>query len=119
MQFIITKALEILKGHFYWLKMLRDVTNIVNKYVTCQMAKSSFKTRLYSPLSVPNHPWDVSMDFIIDLPHTQRIEDAIMVVVDRFSRMSHFVACNRTDNSRIDLYFQEIVRLHGIPKTIL
>lgn len=100
--------------------MLGDMTNILNKCVTCQMSKTSFKSGFYSPFPVPNHPKeDVSTDFVVALSRTQKGKDAIMVVVDRFSRMSHFVACNRTDNSRIDLYFQEIVRLHGIPKTIL
>lgn len=54
--FRVTKTLEILKEHFYWSKMLGDLTNIVNKCITCQMAKSSFKQGLYSRFSVPNHP---------------------------------------------------------------
>ena len=101
--------------------MLGDVTNIVGKCVTCHMAKSSFKPGLYSPLPVSVRPWeDVSMDFIVALPRTQRGKDAIMVVVDRFSKMAHFVTCHKSDDACnvADLYYKEIVRLHEIPKTI-
>ncbi|KAI3789955.1 hypothetical protein L2E82_02762 [Cichorium intybus] len=120
--FGVTKTLEVLKEHFFWPKMLGDVTKIVGKCVTCHMAKSSFKLGLYTPLPVPVRPWeDVSMDFIVALPRTQRGKDAIMVVVDRFSKMAHFVACHKTDDAInvADMYYKEIVRLHGIPKTIV
>lgn len=120
--FGITKTLEILKEHFHWPKMLGDVQKVISKCVTCHMAKSSFKPGAYTPLPTPNGPWmDVSMDFIVALPRTQRGKDAIMVVVDRFSKMAHFVACHKTDNASnvADLYFREIVRLHGVPKTIV
>ena len=87
---------------------------------TCQEPCPSHA--LYSPLPVPVAPWeDVCLDFITGLPRPQRHKDAIMVVVGRFSRMAHFVPCHTThDATQIaNLYFKEIVKLHGIPKSMV
>lgn len=85
----------------------------------CHVAKTR-KTNagLYTPLPVPTAPWeDISLDFVLGLPRMQRQKDSIMVIVDHLSKMAHFVFYIKTfDATQVaDLYFKEIVKLHGIP----
>ncbi|KAK1692672.1 hypothetical protein QYE76_009369, partial [Lolium multiflorum] len=117
------KTLLMLADHFYWPKMRRDVDRYVKRCITCNKSRSKLKPHgLYTPLPAPTTPWeDISMDFVLGLPRTKRGHDSIFVVVDRFSKMSHFIACHKSDDAShiANLFFREIVRLHGVPKTIV
>ena len=61
------------------------------------------------------------MDFVIGLPLTPKKKDAVWVVVDRLTKSAHFIPV-RTDYSLdklAELYIAEIVRLHGVPMSII
>ena len=61
------------------------------------------------------------MDFVIGLPWTQRQHDAIWVIVDRLTKSAHFLPINVEDSLEklAQLYVDEIVRLHGVPVSIV
>jgi len=85
--------------------------------------KTAFKTKggLYEWLVMPFSLSDAPSTFTVALPRTERGKDSIMVVVDRFSKMAPFIPCEKIDEVThiAHLYFKEIVRLHGIPKSIM
>lgn len=118
-----TKTLEVLHEHFYWPNMKRDVQKMCDRCITCRQAKSRVMPHgLYTPLPVPKEPWvDISMDFILGLPRSRKGRDSIFVVMDRFFKMTHFIACYKTNDAIniADLFFREVIRLHGLPRSIV
>ncbi|MVG17081.1 transposase, partial [Aeromonas jandaei] len=71
---------------------------------------------------MPEWKWEeISMDFITGLPTTQKGNDSIWVIVDRLSKVAHFIPVKTTHRPHqyADLYIQNIFRLHGIPKRIV
>ncbi|CCO34988.1 Retrotransposable element Tf2 155 kDa protein type 3 [Rhizoctonia solani AG-1 IB] len=94
----------------------------VNCYVEsceiCQRNKGHVQHFALKLLSVPAGPWeDVSYDFIVKLPKCKG-NDSILVVVDRFSKMVHFIPCKETATAEdvAQLFLEHVWKLHGTPK---
>ena len=71
---------------------------------------------LPQPLPIPRRPWSsVSMDFITDLPSSNSF-DSIFVVVDRLTKMAHFVPCKKTSSSEdtARLFLDNVYCYHGL-----
>ena len=89
------KTFQLVSSSYYWPHMRRDVFRLVDRCRTCHITKGhASNAGLYIPLPIPQFPWDdVSMDFILGLTRSSRGMDSIFVVVDRFSKMAHFIPC--------------------------
>ena len=118
--FGLNETIGFLKEYFYWPKMGEDIYKIIIAYFICYKAKSQFHQGLYTQLSFPLGPWDdVSIDFIMSFLRTQRGKDAIVVVMDIFYKIAHFIPCHKTDDVSYiaEIYFRELIRLDGVPKS--
>ncbi|CAI7909152.1 unnamed protein product, partial [Closterium sp. NIES-53] len=118
------KALAGIAKYYYWPGMAADVQQFVTPCDTCQRMKSSKqkKAGLLQPLPIPEQPWQVvSLDFITRLPSTSRGHDAILVGIDKFSKMGHFIPTNATAiaEATAHLFFDRIITIHGIPATLI
>ena len=122
--FGIEKTLDLLQRELFWPKMRRWVENYVYSCDTCQQTQAdNMKTRgLAHPLEVPEAPWtDITMDFMTGLPTTKKGHDCIAVVVDRLTKMGHFIAMQKEADAMefAVIFIREVIRLHGLPKRIV
>ncbi|KAL4030064.1 hypothetical protein IC575_008297 [Cucumis melo] len=119
-----TKMYQDLKRVYWWHNMKREVAEFVSRCLVCQQVKAPRQkpAGLLQPLSIPEWKWEnVSMDFITGLLRTLRGFTVIWVLVDRLTKSAHFVPGKSTYTASkwAQLYMSEIVRLHGVPVSIV
>ncbi|KAL2236238.1 UNVERIFIED_CONTAM: Transposon Ty3-I Gag-Pol polyprotein, partial [Sesamum indicum] len=119
-----TKMYRDLRPYYWWPIMKKNVAEFVAKCLTCQQVKAEHQApagKLH-PLTIPEWKWEkITLDFVIGLPRTFRRHDAIWVIVDRLTKSVHFLPIRQNDSldKLAELYVSEIVRLHGIPTSIV
>ena len=104
--------------------MKRHVGDFVRRCLTCQQVKVEHQKPVgqLQPLKVAEWKWEhVTMDFMTHLPRTPQGHDAVWVIVDRLTKSTHFLAVQMTFTLErfCRLYIREIVRLHGVPVSIV
>ncbi len=123
------RQFELLSRHYFWPGMKQDTQRYHRNCHVCSRAKVNRDRRaLLKPLSVPEQRWsDISMDFVTGFPTCTRKGtnyDAVLVVVDRLTKQSHFIPCSEADKETTavevaKLYVHHVWKLHGLPKSIV
>jgi hypothetical protein len=118
------KMYHDLRSLYWWTRMKREIAKYVSECDTCQRIKPSHLKAAGSlqPLPIPSWKWeDLSMDFIVGLPNTSRRHDSIWVIMDRLTKTAHFLPVHTTRRAEkyAEIYIDQIVHLHGIPRTIV
>jgi len=117
------KTTELISRRYYWLKIREDIKRFIRYCETGQRTRvvRHVPYRLLQLNKAPDRPWtSMAMDFITALQNSDGY-DTILVVIDRLTKMSHFISCSKVLDVRqfANLFIKEIVRLRGLPHDII
>jgi hypothetical protein len=120
----VRKTLKAIQQSFWWPNMAREVEDYVRTCHSCQRAKAVQRkpAGLLRPLPIPNQPFEsVSMDFIMGLPRTERGHNAVMVFVDRLTKMVHLAPCTDTITAEgaAQLFMDNVWKHHGVAREFI
>ena len=109
-----SKMYQDLKTRFWWTKMKKDFAAFVARCDNCCRVKAIHlkPAGLLQPLSIPSWKWDdISMDFIVGLPTTEKGHDSIWVIVDRLTKSAHFIPIKERyrPHQYAELYIAQII----------
>ncbi|KAF7644344.1 hypothetical protein LDENG_00223730, partial [Lucifuga dentata] len=119
----VERTLCFLRQCFWWPAMGREVREFIAACPVCSQNKSSRHppAGLLHPLPIPRRPWShISVDFVTGLPVSEG-NTAILSIIDRFSKMAHFVALPKLPSAKetAEVLLSNVFRLHGLPLDIV
>ncbi|MBW0471072.1 hypothetical protein O181_010787 [Austropuccinia psidii MF-1] len=114
------KTLKLINREFYWVGMNQLIKDYVSSCQKCSRNKNIHhkKLGLLKPLQIPSGPWNsLSMDFITELPLSNKF-DSILVVVDKFSKMAIFISAygSITALDLAQIFISHVVSKHALPQ---
>jgi len=118
------KTIELIRRNFWWPEMNVRIIDFVRSCPKCQPNKASRHQPygLSSPLELPYAPWQsIAMDFIRELPVSEGC-DQLWVIIDRFTKMSHFIPLKTNGKTATDLaiiFAREVWKHHGLTADIV
>jgi hypothetical protein len=101
-----TKMYQDMRQSFWWKRMKVDIAKYVASFGICQKVNAVHKR---------------PVGLLVGLPRSPRGKDAIWVVIDRLTKVAYFIPMKQTSSAvdLVPLYIKEVVRLHGVPKSIV
>jgi hypothetical protein len=119
-----TKMYQDLKQHYWWTKLKIEIARYVARCDTCRRVKA-IHMKTAGPLQslpIPTWKWeDIIMDFIVGLPKTAKGFHSIWVIIDRITKIAHFLPVKTSYPviTYAQIYIARILSLHEVPKTIV
>jgi hypothetical protein len=118
------KTIAVVRSQYFWLKIKKEVVNYIAMCLECQKVKTKHRhlTGLLQPLPILEWKWKVvTINFITKFPRTMKQHDSIMVVVDKLTKVTHFIHVKTTHKATniAEIYMKKVVRLHGVHKAIV
>ncbi|SJL14660.1 uncharacterized protein ARMOST_18125 [Armillaria ostoyae] len=119
----IAKTKELVQREYWWPKIQKDVEAYVKGCETCQRTKSNnqAKSALLHPNAIPTEPWThISVDMVTGLPDSNG-HDALLVVVDRFSKAIILIPCNVELSAEgwARMLRDHVYARHGMPQVVI
>ncbi|GJY85738.1 putative reverse transcriptase domain-containing protein [Tanacetum coccineum] len=118
------KMYQDLKKLYWWPNMMAIIAEYVDKCLTCSKVKAECQkpSSLLIQPEISTWKWKrITMDFVTKLPKTSSGHDTIWVIVDRLTKLAHFIPTRATDSMETltRLYKKEIVSRHRVPISII